>query len=147
MRRGGFTGGKSVGSVGRTALGRSAAKKVEADGMTFASKLEYRRYCELKILERAGKISDLRCQVPFELLPTQREPDIIGPRGGVKKGRVIELGVTYYADFVYIDNETGEQIVEDAKGYAEEDYKLKRKMVLYFHGIRISEINMKKKKA
>ena len=44
-------------------------QKCSFDGMTFDSKHERDRYCELLILQKAGKISDLRCQVPFRLVP------------------------------------------------------------------------------
>ena len=43
-----------------------------------ASKKEAARKRELELLERAGKIENLRCQVPFELIPAQYEPDIVG---------------------------------------------------------------------
>ena len=57
------------------------AHKIHADGRTFDSRKEFNRYRELTILEAAGRIKDLRCQVPFELIPAQREPDREGPRG------------------------------------------------------------------
>ena len=59
-------------------------RKYSADGEVFDSKREYQRWQELKLLEKAGEIAELRRQVPFELLPNQREPDKIGPRGGIK---------------------------------------------------------------
>lgn len=113
-------------------------KKVRVDGIVFASKREARRYCELKLLQRAGKIKDLELQKTFELLPVQREHDTIGKRGGVKKGKVIEQSVKYVADFVYTEN--GQTVVEDTKGFRTKDYIIKRKMLLYFYGIKIREI-------
>lgn len=111
---------------------------------TSASRKEARRKQELELMQRAGKISDLRCQVPFELIETQRETSTIGPRGGVRPGKVIEKKVAYYADFTYIDSETGELVVEDVKGYrgggAYEVFTLKRKMMLKKYGIRVREI-------
>lgn len=89
---------------------------VEVDGIKFPSKKEARRYAELKLLERAGEIKDLRLQVPFELVPAQR--------GGMRK----ERPVTYLADFVYIDK-TGSTIIEDTKGVKTKDYVIKRKMM------------------
>lgn len=62
-----------------------ANQKITVVGETFDSKREFRRYQELILLQKAGRISDLRRQVPFELIPSQREPDHIGKRGGVKK--------------------------------------------------------------
>lgn len=115
------------------------SKKVTVGGETFDSSREYRRFCELKLLQRAGKISDLQRQVEFVLIPTQREPSEIGPRGGVKKGKLLEKECTYYADFVYV-NDKGEKVVEDTKGMKTEAYLIKRKLMLYVHGIRIQEI-------
>lgn len=114
-------------------------KKITIGGETFDSSKEYRRFCELKLLQRAKKISDLQRQVEFVLIPTQREPDVIGPRGGVKPGKLLEKECTYYADFVYI-NEKGEKVVEDTKGLKTKDYIIKRKLMLYVHGIKIVEI-------
>lgn len=113
-------------------------KKIVRDGMTFDSLKEYRRFGELSLLLRAGAITDLERQVEFELIPCQREPDIIGVRGGVKKGKVIEKKCSYIADFVYKEN--GKTIVEDTKGFKTKDYIIKRKLMLYIHSIRIREI-------
>lgn len=109
------------------------------DGEVFDSAKEYRRFCQLELLEKAHKISDLRKQVKYVLIPTQREPDTTGPRGGVKKGKVIENECAYIADFVYV-NDKGETVVEDTKGFRTKDYIIKRKLMLYMHGIRIQEI-------
>lgn len=103
-----------------------------------ASKREDKRKWELEMLERAGKITDLQCQVPFELIPAQYEPDTIGKRGGVKKGKCIERAVKYVADFVYMKD--GEKIVEDTKGFRTSDYIVKRKLMLWRYGIRIVEV-------
>lgn len=103
----------------------------------FDSKKELRRWNELKLLERAGKISDLQRQVKYPLIPAQREPDTTGPKGGVKRGRIIEYPCTYTADFVYIRN--GKTVVEDCKGFRTDVYKIKRKLMLWVHGIRIYE--------
>ena len=113
--------------------------KAEIDGELFDSRKEARRYLYLKHELDTGKISDLQRQVRFELIPAQREPDTVGPRGGVKKGRTIELACDYVADFVY-RNEDGATVVEDTKGMRTKDYVIKRKLMLYVHGIRIREI-------
>lgn len=113
------------------------SRKVVRGGETFDSVKEYRRFCELSLLQRAGAITELQRQVEFELIPTQREPDSVGVRGGVKKGKVIELGVKYVADFVYFEN--GKKVVEDTKGFKTPEYKIKRKLMLFIHGIRIKE--------
>lgn len=117
--------------------------KVTVEGITFDSKREARRYLDLLLLEKAGDISDLQRQVKYVLIPAQREPDIIGPKGGRKPGKVIEKEVSYIADFRYKDKE-GNTIVEDAKGYKDGSayaiFSIKRKMMLYFHHIRIREV-------
>lgn len=119
------------------------SKKVTVDGLEFASRKEAKRWTELRILEKAGAISDLKTQVKFVLVPAQREADQVGARGGIKKGKTIERECAYIADFVYKDNQ-GETVVEDVKGYkgggAYELFKIKRKLMLYVHGIRIIEI-------
>lgn len=115
-------------------------KKTIVDGITFDSKKEARRYLELKRLEASGQIEELRLQVPFELMPVQREPDIIGPKGGVKKGKVIEQACIYKADFVYYDAVNDQSVVEDTKGKRTPDYIIKRKLMLWRYGIRIREI-------
>ena len=102
-----------------------AVKKYTADGV-FDSVREYRRWCELKLLERAGKITDLRRQVPFKLIPAQ-----------TAGGKVVERAVTYVADFVY--EEAGMRVVEDSKGAKTPDYIIKRKLMLWVYGIRIRE--------
>ena len=114
------------------------AKKVTVNGITYDSKKEMRRHLQLLEMERNGEITDLQRQVKFILIPTQREPDTIGSRGGVKKGKVIERECAYIADFVY--RKDGELIVEDTKGVRTKEYVIKRKAMLWVHGIRISEI-------
>lgn len=103
------------------------SRKVTRDGMTFDSQKEYRRFCELRLLERAGKVTDLQRQVKFELIPSQR----IG-------GKVVERACNYIADFVYTEN--GKKVVEDTKGFKTTDYIIKRKLMMWVHGIRIKEI-------
>jgi len=115
-------------------------EKVTYKGFVFDSKKEARRYSELLLLERAGAITDIQMQVKFVLIPTQREPDTIGKRGGIHKGKLLERECSYAADFVYKDLKTGETIVEDTKGMRTEAYIIKRKLMLKIHGIRIHEI-------
>lgn len=118
-------------------------RKYYIDGIVFASRKEGRRYCELKALQAAGIIHDLQLQVKFVLIPAQREEcnEIYksGSRKGKPKlGKIIEHECAYYADFVYYEN--GEKIVEDAKGMRTEVYRIKRKLLLYTHGIKIKEV-------
>jgi len=114
------------------------SRKVTRNGVTFDSVKEHRRYCELLLLVKAGAITDLQRQVEFELIPAQREPDTIGVRGGVKKGKTIEQRCSYVADFVYTEN--GKTVVEDTKGFRTKDYIIKRKLMLWVHGIKIREV-------
>ena len=115
--------------------------RVFRNGQWFDSEHEADRFFDLSMMQRAGLISELQTQVPFELIPTQREPDTVGKRGGIKQGKCIEKSCVYYADFVYLDKD-GQKIVEDAKSPATrtEAYKIKKKLMLYRHGIRIVEV-------
>ena len=104
-----------------------------------ASKKEHNRANQLKLWQRAGVISNLREQVPFELIPAQYALCGTDPKG--KPVRVcVERPCKYIADFVYTDNETGATIVEDAKGVRTKEYIIKRKLMLCIHGIRIKEV-------
>lgn len=114
--------------------------KIKTEGGTFDSQKEYRRYLELLYKVKECEIADLERQVKYILVPAQREPDTKGPRGGVKKGKLLEHEVAYYADFVYKDLRTGETVVEDTKGIRTHDYIIKRKLMLYVHGVRIREV-------
>lgn len=113
-------------------------RKIEADGEVFDSKKEYRRWKELILLVKAGEISKLQRQVKYTLIPSQREPDIRGPRGGIRPGKLIEREVSYIADFVYTDK-AGQTVVEDCKGLRTKEYIIKRKLMLHEYGIRIKE--------
>lgn len=113
------------------------SRNITIQGERFDSQKEANRYRELLLLQRAGKINELRRQVEFELIPTQREPDTIGTKGGIKKGNILERRCCYKADFVYKKGD--ETIVEDTKGVRTKDYIIKRKLMLYVHGIRILE--------
>ena len=119
-------------------------KKIEYQGEVFDSKRECFRYIDLEFLVSCGAIKDLRRQVKYELIPAQREKSTRVYTKGRKKGqpiegKIIEKAVTYIADFVYIDNATGKEVVEDAKGMRTKDYIIKRKLMLYIHGIKIRE--------
>lgn len=104
-----------------------------------ASKKEAKRAFELEMLEKGGYITNLREQVKFELLPSQREKQSILQKNGKYKKleRTVERPVAYIADFVYFEN--GDLIVEDTKGFRTPDYVIKRKLMLYIHGIKIRE--------
>ena len=118
--------------------GKFNARKTIADGILFDSRKEAKRYLTLRKMEQAGEISDLRTQVVYHLIPPQREPDRIGPKGGKIKGRLIERGVDYIADFVYVKD--GQEIVEDVKGRRTPEYVIKRKLMRWVHSIGVTEI-------
>ena len=118
-------------------------KKVVVDGIIFDSKKESQRYTELKLLERAGKITGLERQREFVLIPAQRETTneiyTKGPnKGKFKPGKLVERKCSYIADFVYWDGYN--LVVEDTKGMRTKDYIIKRKLMLYKFGIRIKEV-------
>lgn len=102
--------------------------KVEDAGRTFDSKAEHKRWQYLVMLEKAGEIKELRCQVPFELIPAQVAPD----------GRKIRPTL-YLADFVYRTAD-GIEVVEDVKGAATDVWKIKQKLMLHVHGIDVKEV-------
>lgn len=115
------------------------AQKCEYNGEVFDSKHERDYYIQLKLLERCGQVSNIRRQVKYELIPAQREPDGVGKRGGVIRGKTIETACNYYADFVYLDRD-GNEIVADTKGFRTKEYVIKRKLMLWIHGIKIMEV-------
>lgn len=92
----------------------------------FDSLRERGRFRELQLLERAGKIQGLQRQVRFDLIPAQYDGD-----------KCIYRSVSYVADFTYWEN--GKFIVEDVKGMKTDVYRLKAKLMYYFHHIKIRE--------
>ena len=117
-------------------------RKVVIDGIVFDSKREAARYRELALLQKAGEISDLERQVEFELIPHQYSVEERFSKSGKKlkdKHALLERKVCYVADFVYKDKK-GNRIVEDTKGMRTKDYIIKRKLMLYIHGIKIQEV-------
>lgn len=94
----------------------------------YDSKKEKNRADLLKILERQGRITNLKEQVKFELIPSQK----------IDK-KVVERPCSYIADFTYCDS-NGTFIVEDTKGVRTKDYVIKRKLMLHIHGIKIKEV-------
>ena len=131
----------------------------------YDSAKEAERARVLHLMERAGKIRDLREQVKFELIPAQyendtarhaRSPAVSAEARGMgneppkiktaqkprksARGRCVERAVCYVADFVYTDNDTGETVVEDVKGVRTKEYVIKRKLLLWRYGIRIREV-------
>ena len=93
----------------------------------FDSIKEMTRYGELQLLERAGKIQGLDRQVRFELIPNQYDDN----------GKCVFRAISYIADFVYWKDSMF--VVEDCKGFKTKEYQLKKKMMYYFHRIKIKE--------
>ena len=106
-------------------------RRVSMDGYTFDSIAEMNHYVDLKYRMLTGKISNLELQKPFTLQESFRDRD----------GKW-QQAIIYKADFVYIDNKTGEQVIEDVKSEATKEdrvYKLKKKMMMY-KGLYITEV-------
>ena len=101
-------------------------KRTTVNGITFDSRKEAQRYAELCLLQRAGKVKEIERQVRYEIIP--------------KIGK--ERAAYYVADFVYKEKQ-GDiwcSVVEDVKGAKTDVYRLKRKLMLWRHGIEIKEI-------
>ena len=104
------------------------ARKVTVDGIRFDSMREARLYQELKLLEKAGVIKNLALQVPFEVIPAQKDGN----------GKTLERKVIYKADFTYWEDHNF--VVVDAKGVRTKEYIIKRKLMLQRYGIRVREV-------
>jgi hypothetical protein len=106
------------------------AQAIEIDGHRFDSKAEGRRYLQLKAMQKAGGIKDLELQVEYLLIPAQKTA-----------GRS-ERPVKYVADFRYKQGD--HVIVEDTKSAPTKtkEYTIKRKLMLWIHGIAIREVLM-----
>lgn len=139
---------KAAGGGGKTSLPQPKKNKLHAEKCgEYASKHEAQRAWELKMLEKAGKISNLCEQVKYVLVPAIWEEI---PRTGkngkpIKPKRVcVQRELSYIADFEYIDNETGEFVVEDAKGYkGGATYRIfvnKKKQMREKYGIEVKEV-------
>jgi hypothetical protein len=122
--------------ITKSAYSKYKAKKTTVDGITFDSKKEAKRWSELSLLEQVGEIKDLRRQVKYVLIPSQKD----------ENGKVIERECSYIADFVYFDLKANKTIIEDVKGYRDPSssgyakFVIKRKLMLYIHNIRVKEV-------
>lgn len=103
------------------------ARKTCVDGIVFDSRREANRYLVLKGMEEDGTVEDLRRQVRYELVPAS---DVDGRH---------YRPVYYVADFVYVDKETGKEVVEDVKGMRTDVYRLKSKLFAKRYGKAIRE--------
>ena len=106
-------------------------EKVVVDGEVFNCMNDYYIWCDLRQLEIAGKISDLKRYVKYVLVPTQKDDE----------GKIVEHEVSYIVDFEYILD--GKKIAEDtgsyARGAASQLISIKRKLMLYNFGITVKE--------
>ena len=101
------------------------------------SKKEAKRKAELILREKAGEIRDLKCQVKYELIPSQK-----------LNGKVVERAVCYILDFQYFDLALDGMVYEDVKAFDKKrgkflttpEYVIKRKLMLHIHGIRITQV-------
>lgn len=120
-------------------------KKVEYDGHKFDSQRERDRYIFLKEKEKEGIIRYLELQPEFELIPSQYEIEEISTKKGIKEKKVIiERALKYRADFSYVlSSKPGDLIIEDVKispKLRPIEFKIKKKLMLYIHGIRVVEV-------
>lgn len=99
------------------------------DGITFASKKEMKRYLQLKLLLKVGKIKDLQLQPKFELLPKFE-----------RKGKHF-LPIVYIGDFAYYDCDTKKRVVEEVKGFETDVWKIKQKLFHYHHNMELRVIS------
>lgn len=102
------------------------------DGFVYDSKTEMERYYHLKLLERAGELRDVRRQVRFEL-----ERGCGSDQVAIMVGKKRDKTAVYTADFVYTDIKTGDEIIEDCKGYRDESSKFRIRVFESLYGVRV----------
>ncbi len=100
-------------------MSKYKAKKTEVNGILFDSKKEANRYATLLLLEKSGRIKDLKLQPTYELIPRFK-----------KNGKTYRK-TTYKADFEYFDTKLNKKVVEDVKGFKTPVYLLKKKLFEY----------------
>lgn len=122
--------GLTYSAAGKQKKNKYGNQKIVIDGIERDSLTESNRLEQLKILQRVGAIQNLKYQVKYELIPKQQ---------GENRN---ERAVTYIADYVYdvvMPDGSLRQVVEDCKGHKTKDYIIKRKLMLFIHGISIKE--------
>lgn len=107
----------------RVANNKFGAKRTVVDGITFDSKREAAYYCELKLREKAGEVSDVEMQRPFALVAGAGQ--LVG---------------TYRADFTFHDHVSGSWRVIDVKGHDTALSRFKRKFVEALHGVKVEVV-------
>ena len=109
-------------------MNKFKSKKVMVNGIKFDSQREAKRYAELLLLQKAGKIAGLTLQVPFVLAHPVKF-------AGEKRTKP---AIRYYADFVYTDVDQAKIVVEDVKSPVTAKlaaFQMKRHLMLSVHGI------------
>lgn len=110
-------------------MSKYKARRRTYNGMTFDSGRELKRYRELELLQKAGRIGNLERQVKI----------VLRGRDGPIKTDSGKRDRTYVADFRYVDwDRKGLIVIEDAKGHPTPEYKLK-KAILAAQGVEIFE--------
>lgn len=106
-------------------------RKTQIENIVFDSQKEAHRYCELKLLEKKGEISQLQRQVSFELIPAEV---------GANKKKL--RSIVYLADFVYLTKKNGmlQKHIEDVKGVKTAVYRLKKRLMWHLYRINIEEV-------
>lgn len=103
-------------AIAQEYFGKYHNKKINSPDGTFDSKYEYEEWCRLKLLERGGVIRNLMRQVPYILIPTIRTT-----AGTLKQ-------ITYYADFVYEENDAN--VIYEVKGFKTKEYLIKKRLLI-----------------
>lgn len=101
-------------------------KKTKVGDFVFDSKREAERWCHLRVLERAGRITELRRQVAYVLAPSVK----------FTGARAAKPAIRFIADFEYV--EAGARIVEDVKSTVTAKlpaFQLKRHLMKSIHNI------------
>ncbi len=109
------------------AAGANKYHNVVTDG--YHSKREAERAKKLKLMQRAGEISELQEQVKYTLIPRQNDAN----------GKCLFRAVTYTLDFKYMDGE-GRWRHEDAKGYPNDRWPMKKALMYWVHGVIVEEV-------
>ncbi|CAM4393913.1 DUF1064 domain-containing protein [Comamonas aquatilis] len=99
-----------------------------ADGTTFDSRAEHRRWAHLCQLQAMSLISDLRRQVVFEMVPSVKFAGAARARPAIR----------YIADFVYLEN--GIEVIEDVKGVETPEFKIKRHLMKALLGLEVKVV-------
>jgi hypothetical protein len=107
---------------GENSMSKVPHRKIDYDGYTFDSTVEFEHYCELVLLQHAGEITDLVVHPSFVL-----------QAGFIYQDKKIQP-IKFTADFEYIEN--GRRVIEDVKSNWTRtftDYSIRRRMFIFQH--------------